>query len=660
MTGLQVQKHLPKALLYGLLICFAGGLNAQVELASPDYQYKTHRMHTQIGEKLLRLYDEYLEFEASGELYFKPTFELFMIRDGHVKILATAETNRTKDLTSSLQGIGMKQASAFKNKINGDLPITQIPNLFGLEGLQFVDCEYQPITKSGNVLSQGDGAIRSDDARASFSTDGTGLKVGVLSDSYNTLSGEAAAITSGDLPNDVSVLSEYSATGTDEGRAIAEILYDVAPGADIVFHTAFEGSADFAQGILDLQIDGCDIIIDDVGYFAEPMMMDGIIAHAVDSVVADGVHYFSSAGNSGAKSYEASAFDDSGFTYGGRPIHDFDSGSGVDYSLEMTIPNGVQASFSFQWDDPFGSLPNSSGTAATDMDFYLVNAGFTGILASSQDNNISGGDPYEILSYTNTSGSDETVNLMIQHYAGPEASNMKVVIWSNSVTIDEYDTESSTCVGQSNSEGAMAVGAAAYYNTPDFGVTPPVVNGFSSKGGTVIRRTRYGSVQTPVTRKKPDFSGPDGGNTTFFGTDIGNDADSDPNFFGTSASAPHVAGIASLILEEFPATTPAQMRTLLQSTAVDMGSAGFDYETGYGLVDTYEAIDQYANILAFELLDFVVQKKGKGARLDWTTVLERDNDRFVIEMTNQDFKWQEIGSVRGAGDSDAQINYNFE
>src|SRR5678815_5434165 len=60
----------------------------------------------------------------------------------------------------------------------------------------------------------------------------------------------------------------------------------------------------------------------------------------------------------------------------------------------------------------------------------------------------------------------------------------------------------------------------------------------------------------PLVRIKPGFTGPDGGNTTFFVADIAaripgsNEPDGFPNFFGTSASAPHVAAIGALMLDQ--------------------------------------------------------------------------------------------------------------
>ena len=72
-----------------------------------------------------------------------------------------------------------------------------------------------------------------------------------------------------------------------------EIIHDVAPGASQAFHTAFEGQASFAQGIIDLADAGAKVINDDVIYFAEPLYQDGIVAQAVDQVKARGVAYFS-------------------------------------------------------------------------------------------------------------------------------------------------------------------------------------------------------------------------------------------------------------------------------------------------------------------------------------------------------------------------------
>jgi uncharacterized protein YjbI with pentapeptide repeats len=61
-----------------------------------------------------------------------------------------------------------------------------------------------------------------------------------------------AVVASGDLPAGVVVLEEGPCPATDEGRGMMEIIHDIAPGASQAFHTALEGQASLAQGIIDL------------------------------------------------------------------------------------------------------------------------------------------------------------------------------------------------------------------------------------------------------------------------------------------------------------------------------------------------------------------------------------------------------------------------
>ena len=132
---------------------------------------------------------------------------------------------------------------------------------------------------------------------------GAGIKVGVLSDSFNDLGGYASDQANGALPS-VQVLADLSSGGTDEGRAMLQIVHDMAPKARLGFATANGGQLNFANNIRSLAglpgaphaVSGfkADVIVDDIIYLDEPMFQDGIIAQAVDEVVAKGVSYFSS------------------------------------------------------------------------------------------------------------------------------------------------------------------------------------------------------------------------------------------------------------------------------------------------------------------------------------------------------------------------------
>lgn len=513
----------------------------------------------------------------------------FPARVSSIAIDATASGSAAV-LLADLQNLGLTDGVAFGRMVSGRLPVSSLVAAANLPSLRFAR-PVQAGTGVGNVDSQGDAAMGTDLLRAAQGIDGTGVVVGTMSDSYNCLAGAAADVASNDLPAGVNLVSEGTCNPgpnqlTDEGRAMMQLIHDVAPGAQQAFHTAFNGQADFAQGILDLQAAGADIINDDVFYFAEPMYQDGIIAQAVDQVVNAGVAYFSLAGNFNRRAYE-SGFRDSGANGCGGRLHDFDPGAGVDTAQQVTIPAGGRVTLSYQWDQPFFSVSGAPGSA-NNMDLCLLDN--TNAVVATGANNNAGGDPVEVVSFTNPmAATNTTFTIQLSRVAGANPGRMKYMDYRNTIGINEFATNSPTLVAHANATNAEAVGAAFYNNTPVFGVNPPVLETFSSAGGTPILFDTAGAAITPVVRQKPRIVAPDGTNTTFFGNDIPNqannsDTDTSPNFFGTSAATPHAAAFAALLLDANPALTPAQIYTQLETTAIDMGPPGFDFDTGFGFI----------------------------------------------------------------------------
>jgi len=506
-------------------------------------------------------------------------------------------------LKSDLVALGMQQAVAFGRIVSGQLPIAAIPAASGLASLRFAQSA-AAMTQVGSVTSQGDYALRSGIARSTFGVNGSGINVGALSDSFNCLGGAAADTASGDLPS-VTVVQEISiCTGaTDEGRAILQIVHDVAPGASLSFASAFNGQAAFASNILALASAGARVIVDDVLYFAEPMFQDGIIAQAVDSVVAGGVAYFSSAGNQARQSYQGAFRAGDFFADGAFPVvfgvpsflggiaHNFNSSGGKNHFQSITIPGLTTLRFSLQWDSPFFSVSGSPGTE-NDLDIYLLDASATQVLAGSAFNNV-GGDAVEFLGVRNNGAAPVTMNLMIIKHSGADPGLIKYVYFGSAI-INEFDTQSSTIFGHANAVGAEAVGAARYSNTPVFSVFPPILESFSSSGTTPILFDVAGNrLAAPDPRsQKPEIVAPDGVDTTFFGSDT--DGTGFPNFFGTSAAVPHAAGVAALLLQAEPSLTPLQLYQRLENTAIDIGPPGFDNDSGFGLIQTDAALDAHA------------------------------------------------------------------
>jgi hypothetical protein len=131
-----------------------------------------------------------------------------------------------------------------------------------------------------------------------------------------------------------------------------------------------------------------------------------------------------------------------------------------------------------------------------------------------------------------------------------------------------------------------------------------VLERYSSAGGDPILFDTSGKrLATPQTRQKPDFVGPDGVNTSFFGFPLAGSGFTDNsaviqcqndatynNFFGTSAATPHVAAVAALMLQANSSLTPAQIYGALQSTALPMGNGQPDYLDGAGFIQADAAL----------------------------------------------------------------------
>ena len=333
--------------------------------------------------------------------------------------------------------------------------------------------------------------MRADVARNRFGLDGTGVTVGVLSDSFGCIAGGVATgMANGDLPT-VTVLQEDApcTTGTDEGRAMLEIVHDVAPGAPLAFATANLGMASFAANIRALRDAGAKVIVDDVFYFAEPMFQDGIIAQAVNDVVASGVAYFSSAGNQARQGYDTAFVPGTVYTaadprLGGSAT--FLGGTAHISAVRRSRPSRSAGATSFTMVAAVGFavlLGQRPARDPTDMDVYVLNAAGTQVLFGATSNNIALGRPgRDPASLVRRSGELLRRTAVREAHAVPTPGASSTSSCRRSNVTTNPGLNSGTIYGHANALGAVAVGAARYQQTPAFGVSPAVLEPFSSVG----------------------------------------------------------------------------------------------------------------------------------------------------------------------------------
>ena len=561
------------------------------------------------------------------------------------------------------------------------------------------------VTNVGATDSQGIVQHRVDQIE---DVDGSGITVGVISDSYdtNTAPNSAGAdIASGDLPGagnplgntERVVVLQDSPGGTDEGRAMLQIVHDLAPKARLGFATANGGQINLANNIRALAgfanaentVAGfkADVIVDDVIYPSEPFFQDGIVAQAVDEVAGAGVSYFSSAGNRPAsQGYDSrprvvagvsSSWQNTNLNFANVPpalyaggFHDFAADNNV-VDIAQTIVFAAGNTFVFQWNEPFdpqpptpvgpalasgvGTVPengsatftfdgtagqiveifideddSTTGTPNPDLTFALLNPNGTQIQFVDTGTNPESlvlqlpqtgrytvrvdsfeaaqfGDflyrvqevdiveqvlsDYNLL-FFRTDGSflgalaeqnlltnrpieiggipAGTFQLVIARANNPDGGQRNVAdriryVGFNGVNPQEYFSYlAPVTYGHNSAEGAMGVAAYPFF-------APFVPEAFTSPGPSTIYFDKDNQrFRTPQIRRKPDLAAMDGANNTFFGGDSLVDPDTFPNFFGTSAAAPHAAAIAALVLDAAGgpgSVEPNKMRKVLQDSA---------------------------------------------------------------------------------------------
>ncbi|CEM22657.1 unnamed protein product [Vitrella brassicaformis CCMP3155] len=550
-------------------------------------------------------------------------------------------------LTMKLTSLGLTGIKQFKKVMSARLPFDKIAYVSSIPGIRVLRAAQMrvippgPSSRSsqellpmdmttrmlvGNTTSQGDISMQTDTVREKYGVSGSTLAcIGVLSDSYNVRNnGTNAGLLKelGDLPEQIEVLEDLPADSgaNDEGMGMMELMYDVAPGLKaFAFHTAFGGQAGFANGILALA-NQCEVVVDDVIYYSEPMFADGAIAQAIDEVHAMNKSYFSACGNN-AESGTFEIFNKDpepetiykGIFESSYQFHIFNATDAT--YLPVNISVNSTAIIVMNYDQDYFSITENGTGAEADIDMFLYDENGTQILEYSTSGG--NGDPIESLIFTNE-GPYETFLLRLGKVAhktpgdAVKADPNFIMLVYFGVSRDNDFIFGPSEYGHSNANGGCGVCAAEYQNTTAFGkfeVTK--VNWYSSQGGAPIFFDPDGTRKAiPQIRESPYVCGPDGANTNLFPPreymtpERDREGDGLPNFFGTSASAPHVAALAALIKDYNKDLTPDQIKKLLADTAQDMDDEStahfdekFDFKTGYGFVNGSAAFEELETLV---------------------------------------------------------------
>src|ERR1019366_8767669 len=487
-------------------------------------------------------------FKATGMVHAKALKlrpSLTPEADGRIKV--EIKGTITPELLAAIQAAGGNILSSLPSyhTLQALMPVENIESIAARADVDFI----RPAQKARNnfVDSEGDYTHQAIQARANFPANGSGITVGVLSDSIDNGSNAlSAAIASGNIdPGNPFILPGQAGTGEGEGLAMCEVVHDLAPGATIYFATANPTAAQMAANIVALGQAGCRVIVDDIVYPDESHFQDMVIAQAVKTVSDMGVLYFSCARNSGNRdSFTSSTWQgDFVSSYSLAPYGQFlDFSPGV--SENDILSGGYDYEADLFWSDPLGASTN-------DYDLYMLDS-FGDIIYSSANAQTGTQDPYEHIA--DPAQYSAGYYLVVTLYSGTNRFihldfGRGILDWATAGCIRGHNA-----CDAANSFTVAATPAATAFGAGD--PTGPYPSAFNS--GNVVekfssdgpRRMFFNPDGTPITPGnfsstggrvllKPDFTAADGVTTTPPGF---------APFFGTSCAAPHAAAFTALVL----------------------------------------------------------------------------------------------------------------
>jgi hypothetical protein len=410
-----------------------------------------------------------------------------------------------------------------------------------LKNAPWVETVRRPATPVVEATSEGVQSVNATSAHALGET-GAGVTVGVIDTGFDE--------TQPDISGQVVESRGFGASESrPHGTAVAEFVAETAPDSQL-YLAAVASEGDYREAVDWLDGEDVDVIVMSMSWTGGPGDGTSDVALKAQGAIENGSVWVNSAGNYAGDHWEDTFADSDGDGW-----HDFASTpQGPDEVNELNggdaIKKGQPVHIEVEWDD----WPSSDN----DYDVYLVDSERTRV-AKSEDIQNGGqftGTPTETIKHTVQSTG--VYGIAIRN-AGA-ADSPKIEAFGFREGSFEYTVPEGSMLAPADNPKTIAVGAYNYQTE--------AVEYFSSSGPTDDGRTGV------------TVAGPDGTTSDVYGGP----------FYGTSAAAPHVGGVAAILVGSDGSLAPADVRDRLTSTAVDINETGVDYRSGYGKVDAVRAL----------------------------------------------------------------------
>ncbi len=457
------------------------------------------------------------------------------IEDGRVEVTLEAHPGKAAEAASAAARAGAVVGAQYRDAVVVRVPVPALRGLAQSPAVAYVRQPYRPVPDV--VVSEGVAEIGADVLHAE-GNDGTGVRVGIIDAGF---SGYATRLGT-ELPATVQVWPERAIEGSEvHGTAVAEIVYDVAPGAELYFAQIIN-DVELGRAVDWMIANGVDVINMSLGFFGSgPLDGTGPVNDIVDHAVTSGIFWANSAGNERQDHWSGDFVDADadGFL-------EYQSGAEVNRLQYVDSPRYIVGDL--WWDDDWSA-------AAQDYDLGLVYFNGTSWSAvkwgADPQNGEVGWRPVERVVYWASSPGwyawvvaryDATrTDVDFDLFTTPRLDSTGFRVPARSIVVPADNA----------SDGAMSVAALGRTYEQEY---------YSSEGPTRDGRT------------VPEIAAPSAVLSSTYS----------PYFAGTSASSPHLAGGAALLRQAYPGLTPAGVEALIEARAIDIYASGPDTQTGAG------------------------------------------------------------------------------
>ncbi len=477
-----------------------------------------------------------------------------------VQCASNAIPKEVADLIAARKGTVIRTGEAHVKAV---VPILDLDQIANLPGVSFVRTTIRKREKN-TVITEGRAAMLASAWNAAGFT-GQGVKVAIMDVDFLGL---PALKASGEIPASA-VEMDFSGTGMTtgidgHGCACAELIYDLAPGVQMYLLKSLDPSDDEAAKNY-CKVQGVQIISQSGGYdvlnFHDGVAYSSITPHPVTIVNdanANGILWVNAAGNEQRQYALATWRDSDNDKYLDWepapyywPLNELWNGGNV-------ISAGEVLEVYLTWNE----WPVTAQDF--DLDLYRLDGTTWTHITSAEAPQTGTQPPREHLLYTVTTAARYAVG--IYKFSATRSPSFILLSYPYELFYFGYNNIDTPAPGSltipADAAASFTVGAIDYTT-----YTTGPIEGFSSLG------PNNGAYTGNPTVVKPDICGPDWVSTVTFGTE---------SFGGTSASTPHIAGLAALVKGAYPSYTAAQIRSYIESNGFDLGSVGKDNTYGSG------------------------------------------------------------------------------